>query len=161
MLESLGTVSSVTLWPTLHPVCELEVLLGEPRDHGVTRDGHRKFTPVLGGWLRGLPGTEFESLHAEVLPGGGDRQLWREDNGVTIVEIDASYDVKTETCELISVRVEGIRNVSGEGTYFMVQLRFETSSLAHAGLQRALFVADGVRQADRVQHTVFLVSAPI
>lgn len=43
----------------------------------------------------------------------------------------------------------------------MVQLRFETSSEELAALQHALYVADGVREADQVRHTVYLVSPSI
>jgi hypothetical protein len=59
------------------------------------------------------------------------------------------------------VQASGIRRVSSETTYFMVQLRFETSSAEFAALQQAVFVADGIRDENWVRHTGYLVSAPI
>ena len=147
--------------PALQAVCEIEVLLGEPRDLGVTRDGHRRITPILGGTLRGLEGTELEGLRGEVLPGGADRQLWREIPGETSIEIDARYDVRLEPGATVSLHATGLRRASKAGTYFMVQLRFETSAPEAAELQHALYLADGVREADRVRHTVYRVGSPI
>lgn len=147
--------------PLLQAVCEIEVLLGEPRDLGITRDGHRRITPILGGTLRGLAGTELEGVHGEVLSGGADRQLWREAPGETSIEIDASYDAQLGSGAFVSLHATGLRRANDAGVYFMVQLRFETSAPECAGVQQALFVADGVRDSDRVHHTVYRVGSPI
>lgn len=147
--------------PSLQAVCQVEVLLGDPRDLGVTRDGHRRITSILGGTLRGLAGTEFEGVRGEVLPGGSDRQLWREAPGETSIEIDARYDAQLVSGASVSLHATGLRRANEAGVYFMVQLRFETSAPEFAGAQQALFVADGVRDADRVRHTVYRVGSPI
>ncbi len=147
--------------PALQAVCEIEVLLGEPRDLGVTRDGHRRITPILGGTLRGLAGTELAGVLGEVLAGGADRQLWREEVGTTSVDIDARYDVQLASGAIVSLHATGLRRASEVGIYFMVQLRFETSAPEAVELQQALFVADGTREADRVRHTVYRVGLPI
>lgn len=169
--------------PALAPVAEVVVELGEPLDFGRTRDGVRRFTPILGGELRGIPGSPageaLRGLRAEILPGGGDRQLVRADGAV---EIDARYDARTADGALIGLHAAGLRRVldpgdpepgagtsdapvggtpgtpGGAGVYFRVALRFETADPALAELQNALFVADGVREADRVRHTVYRVS---
>lgn len=147
--------------PALQAVCEIEVLLGEPRDLGVTRDGHRRITPILGGTLRGLDGTDFEGVRGEVLPGGADRQLWREDAGTASIDIDARYDAQLASGAIASLHARGMRRANEAGVYFMVQLRFETSAPEFAAAQRALFIADGTREADRVRHTVYRVGSPI
>ena len=177
--------------PALSPVCEIIVELGEPRDFGATRDGERRFTPILGGELRGIADAEVggavRGLRAAILPGGGDRQLLRRQAGavgeadpethpaavpaggpaaipsadpaaIPTVEIDARYDARTEQGVLIGMHAVGVRRVARDGgVYFRVTIRFETSEPALAELQNALFVADGVREADRVRHTVYRV----
>lgn len=197
--------------PALSPVCEIIVELGEPRDFGATRDGERRFTPILGGELRGIADAEagdaVRSLRAAILPGGGDRQLLRRQAAAaaaagleadpvgapaagpaavpaggpaavlpaardavpavapaavpvaaSTVEIDARYDARTEQGALIGMHAVGVRRVAPDGgVYFRVTIRFETSEPALAELQDALFVADGVREADRVRHTVYRV----
>ena len=70
-------------------------------------------------------GTELEGLRGEVLPGGADRQLWREIPGETSIEIDARYDVRLEPGATVSLHATGLRRASKAGTYFMVQLRFD------------------------------------
>lgn len=147
--------------PALEAVCEIEVSLGEPRDLGSTRDGHRRITPILGGTLRGLEGTDFEGVRGEVLPGGADRQLWREEADTTSVEINARYDVQLHSGGFVSLHATGLRRASDAGTYFFVQLRFETSAPEFSAAQQALFIADGVREAESVRHTVFRVGSPI
>lgn len=62
---------------------------------------------------------------------------------------------------LAGIELVGLRRSSKAGTYFMVQLRFETSAPEAAELQHALYLADGVREADRVRHTVYRVGSAI
>lgn len=147
--------------PALQAVCEIEVLLGEPRDLGVSGDRGRRITPILGGELRGLAGTDFDGLRGKVLPGGADRQLLREDSGVTSIDIDARHEAQLASGAFVSLHATGLRRSSDTGVYFMVQLRFETSAPEFAAAQHALFVADGVRDAVRVRHTVYRVGSPI
>lgn len=166
-----------TASPSLTPVAEIVVSLGESRIFGGTRDGSRRMTPILGGEMRGLPGAEtagVRDLVATILPGGGDRQLVRDAAGAadgsvgaagaasTSVEIDAQYDARTASDTLIGIRALGIRRVTPQSAgeplvYFRVMLRFETSAAELAELQDALYVADGVREASSVRHTVYRV----
>lgn len=150
--------------PRLRPVAEIRVSLGEPLEFGETRDGRRRFTSILGGSFHGLPGEPGASaperavaaLDAEILPGGGDRQLLRPDGAV---EIDASYTARTSEGALIGIRALGLRasGAAGGAPYFRVQLRFETADPGLSALQTTLFVADGVREADAVRHRVYAV----
>ncbi len=142
------------------PIVEIEVVLGESIDVGITRDGHRRFTPILGGTVRGLPSagdSAVEALRAEILPGGGDRQLIRGSDDSLVVEINAAYDAQTAAGALIGIRAQGVRTTSEAGVYFRVTIRFETADQTLTGLQDALFIADGTRDADRVRHTVYRV----
>ncbi|WP_449280899.1 DUF3237 domain-containing protein [Leucobacter sp.] len=145
--------------PGLTATARVTVELGEPLDFGRTRDGLRRFTPILGGELRGIPdadaGEAVRALRAEILPGGGDRQLVRPEG---VVEIDARYDARTAAGALIGLHATGVRRAITDGVYFRVALRFETADPGLAELQGALYVADGVREADRVTHTVYRVS---
>lgn len=139
--------------PSLEAVAEIEVELGESVDFGVTRDGHRRFTPVLGGTLRSLPAA-VAAFEAEIVPGGGDRQLVTADG---TIEIDARYDARTQAGAMVGLRASGVRRVTADGVYFRVQLRFETADPELAWLQHSLFVADGERQQGRVRHVVYRV----
>lgn len=148
--------------PTLTAVCEIVVELGTARHHGVTRDGLRRVTPILGGSIRGVAGSGAVALRAEILPGGGDRQLVRSDGaGGEVVEIDARYDARTASGALLTLHASGVRHVPAPGSadpvLFRVALRFETADPALAPLQNALHIADGVREADLVRHTVYRV----
>lgn len=143
------------------PVAEIRVELGEPLGFGETRDGRRRFTPVLGGELCAMPGEGAEllgigRLRAEILPGGGDRQLVRVD---AAVEIDARYSARTGGGGLIGIRAVGVRVPAAQDgpPYFRVQVRFETAEPEFAELQRAFFVADGHRDASEVRHVVHLI----
>ncbi|GAA1596324.1 DUF3237 family protein [Leucobacter chromiireducens] len=138
---------------SLKPACQIAVTLGAPLTFGVTRDGERRVTPILGGTLLGI-GESFAGLRAAVLPGGSDRQLVRADG---TVEIDARYEARTDAGELIGIHASGIRRATPDGVYFRAVLRFEAASATWAALQDAVFLADGAREANAVRHTVFRV----
>lgn len=143
--------------PALIPICALRVDVGEPLDLGATRDGARRITPILGGELVGLPSCPdpvLAVLEAEVLPGGADRQLLRPDGGI---EIDARYQARTASGALLDLHATGLRRPDADGVYFRVALRFATADPELAELERALHIADGVRDGAGVRHTVFRV----
>lgn len=155
--------------PRLEAVCEIVVELGATLEIGETRRGLRRVTPILGGELRGLPGAalgeDARALHAEILPGGGDRQLVRPSAGGvgTVVEIDARYDAQSSRGALIGIRAKGVRRSAAPespetGTYFRVAIEFETADPQLTALQDSFFVADGVREENRVLHTVYRVA---
>ncbi len=139
----------------LTPAFELEVDLGESMDLGVTRSGHRRVTPIIGGELRSIgSGPEGEVLRARVLAGGADRQLVRPDGAI---EIDARYTAETNEGAVLDIHAVGLRRPVRDGVYFRVSVRFECDRFSSAGLQDSLFIADGVREQTRVRHLVYRV----
>lgn len=141
--------------PQLTAVAEIVVELGDPINFGDTRDGHRRMTPILGGSLRGFAaGSNPQVLDAEILAGGGDRQLVRSDG---TIEIDARYEARSRDGVPIGIRATGIRRTVEGAVYFRVAMRFETAAPELAWLQDALYIADGVREAEQVRHIVYQV----
>lgn len=143
--------------PQLVPVLELWVRVSAPVEGEQTARGQRRETAILGGELAALDGAAtlgLDGLGGTVLPGGADQQLVRADG---TIEIDAQYLVETRAGALIAVRARGIRRPSPDGVYFRVALSFSSGADEVSALTRAVFVADGVREADEVRHTVFLV----
>ena len=139
----------------LTAVAEIRVELGEQMDSGFVRDGRRRFTPILGGSFSALgAGGPLAGLDAEILPGGGDRPLVRIDGPI---EIGARYLPRTADGELIEIGARGIRRADAGGVYFRVAMRFATAAPELAALQDALYIADGVREAGAVRHTVYRV----
>lgn len=150
---------------SLVAVAEIVIELGPPVEFGVTRDGERRFTPIIGGALRGLDTapsdsqelSELSGLSAKILTGGGDRQVVRPGGAV---DIDARYDAQTESGSVIGIHVTGTRRSPvGEYSppYFRAAIRFETADPALASLQDFLYIADGVRETSSVRHTVYRV----
>ena len=143
--------------PSLLPVLELRVRVSAPVDGELVSHGQRRETAIQGGELvalAGATGLGLDGLSGVVLPGGADQQLVRPDG---TIEIDAQYLVETRAGALIAVRARGIRRPSPDGVYFRVALSFSSRAEEAAELTRSVFVADGVREADEVRHTVFLV----
>ncbi|MGO4453820.1 DUF3237 domain-containing protein [Arthrobacter sp. RAF14] len=148
--------------PGLEAAFGVEVRVGLPADHGVTRAGHRRVVPIIGGGIYG-------GLDAEILPGGADWQRIRPDGGC---EIDARYSAVTPDGELLYLRAEGLRIPAPEAAaallrgeqpgpeqfYFRTTVSFEASSGRWAHLERSLFVASGLREADTVRYTAYRVT---
>lgn len=154
--------------PTAPPVPSLEyafdvaVEVQSPHDHGVTRAGHRRVIPIVGGRLTG-------GVEAEILPGGADWQVIRRDG---TIEIDAQYTARTEHGELLVLRTRGVRSgppevlarmsrgepVVPSEYYFRTDLTVETSAERLAHLERACFVAACMRDATGVRYRVYRVT---
>lgn len=154
--------------PDMPPVPALEyafavtVQVGAPADHGVTRAGHRRVIPILGGELTG-------GLEAEIIPGGADWQVIRPDG---TIEIDARYTARTVQGELLVLRTRGVRSgppevltrmgrgepVDPSEYYFRTDLTVETDAPRLAHLERACFVASCIRDASGVRYRVYRVS---
>lgn len=79
------------LWTAVVDVADRE-------DLGATHGGHRFIVPILGG--RFYAGPDVAELNGEVLPGGADRQLLREDG---VKELDALYEMRTDAGAVITV----------------------------------------------------------
>ena len=148
--------------PGLEPAFEVVVELGPLEDHGMTRAGHRRVIPIVGGSVTG-------AFEAEILPGGADWQVVRADGAV---EVGALYSARTRSGGLILVSSTGVRSgppdvleallrgepVDPSAYYFRTLIRLETSEHTLAELQDVLFIASAVRTADRVTYTAYRVT---
>ncbi len=148
--------------PALDRAFEVEVHLGQLEDHGVTRAGHRRVVPIVGGQVSGL-------FAARILPGGADWQLVRPDGAI---EIDTRYSARTNGGEHVYIRTFGVRSgppailqalLLGEAVdpaeyYFRIGVRLETSAPRLAALEQSIFVASALREADRVRYTAYRVT---
>jgi hypothetical protein len=149
--------------PQLTFAFEVEATLEPALELGILPDGgRRRIIPIAGGVVRG------PELAGEVLRGGADWQLVRADG---VAEIEARYTLRTDRGELISVTNPGYRHappdimrklVAGEPVpagsyYFRTTPRFEVASERLAWMMRTIFVADGIREPDRVRIRFFRV----
>lgn len=148
--------------PGLEPAFDVTVDLGPLEDHGMTRAGHRRVIPIMGGSVTG-------AFEAEILPGGADWQVVRADGAV---EVGALYSARTGTGALILVSSTGVRSgppdvleallrgeqVDPAAYYFRTLIRLETAEPALADLQDVLFIAAAVRTADQVRYTAYRVT---
>ncbi|WP_436536369.1 DUF3237 domain-containing protein [Actinoplanes sp. HUAS TT8] len=148
--------------PGLEAAFEVDARLGELQDHGVTRAGHRRVVPIVGGRITGL-------VEAEILPGGADWQLVRPDGAV---EVDTRYTARTAEGGHVYLSTSGVRSgrpevleallrgdlVDPSEYYFRLAVRLETSVPGLAVLEQSIFVASAVRGADWVRYTAFRVT---
>ncbi|GAA3923950.1 DUF3237 domain-containing protein [Actinoplanes auranticolor] len=148
--------------PGLEPAFEVEARLGALEDHGVTRAGHRRVVPVVGGRVTGL-------FTADILPGGADWQLVRADGAI---EIDTRYSALTAGGGHVYIRTFGVRSgrpeileallrgdaVDPSDYYFRLCVRLETSVPALAALEQNVFIASAIREADRVRYAAYRVT---
>jgi hypothetical protein len=148
--------------PGLEPAFDVTVELGPLEDHGMTRAGHRRVIPIVGGSVTG-------AFDAEILPGGADWQVVRAHGAV---EVGALYSARTRTGALILVNSTGVRSgppdvlealLRGEPVdpadyYFRTLIRLETAEPVLAHLQDVLFIAAAVRTADQVTYTAYRVT---
>jgi len=84
--------------PSLEFVFEEVVTLGEGVSPGATARGGRNIIPITGGTFKG-------AINGEVLPGGWDWQLRRDDGCTDVV---ADYFLKTDDGVIINVRNTGV-----------------------------------------------------
>lgn len=148
--------------PALAAAFDVVVHLGPLADHGRTRAGHRRVVPIVGGRISG-------GLDAAILPGGADWQLVRADGAI---EVDGRYTARTSDGDLLYLQVRGVRtgppevlaallsgdDVSPDRYYFRTTLTIETASAELAHLERSIFVASCVRDADAVRYTAYRVT---
>ena len=77
--RAAGVVGMSAPVPALERAFDVVVHLGPLEDHGMTRAGHRRVVPIIGGSVTG-------AFEAEILPGGADWQIVRSDGAI---EVDA------------------------------------------------------------------------
>lgn len=146
--------------PGLEAALEVEVRLGPIEDHGMTRVGHRRVVPIVGGTVTG----EFDG---QILPGGADWQIVRADG---CIEIDGRYSARAADGSLLYLHAVGVRSgdpavleailrgadVAPEDYYFRAAITLESSS--HPEFERSLYVASYVREADAVRFVAYRVT---
>ncbi|QKJ21047.1 DUF3237 domain-containing protein [Microbacterium hominis] len=151
--------------PTLEPAFDVVVRLGPIEDHGVTRVGHRRVVPIVGGTVTAIDG----SWNAEILAGGADWQRVRADGAI---EIDGRYTARTADDEFVYLQVTGVRSgspevleallrgaaVPADGYYFRTAISIETASPRLGALEHAVFVASCARDADAVRYVAYRVT---
>ncbi|GAA5030896.1 DUF3237 domain-containing protein [Microbacterium fluvii] len=146
--------------PALEPAFEVVVELGPLEDHGMTRAGHRRVVPIIGGAITG-------GIEAEIVPGGADWQLVRADG---CIEVDGRYTARAADGSLLYLHAVGVRSgdpavleallrgddVDPSQYYFRATVTIE--SAAHPELERSLYVASYVREATRVRYVAYRVT---
>lgn len=148
--------------PALEPAFDVHVRLGPLEDHGATRAGHRRVIPITGGAVTG-------TVTADILPGGADWQIVRPDGSI---EINGRYSARTRDGAHLLLHAVGVRSGSPEVLeallrgetvepseyYFRTVVTIETSAPELAWLERTLFVASCIRDADAVRYTAYRVT---
>lgn len=145
----------------LERIFRVDAVVGPVDDYGVTGAGHRRIVQILGGRIS-------HGLDAEILPGGADWQLLRDDG---TLQIDTRYSARSNDGCLLHLRTRGVRagdpavldailrgeEVPATDYYFRVAVTIETSCVRHAALQRMLIVAAAARSADHVVYDAYRV----
>ena len=148
--------------PSFDFVGQVDVAVGTPLVGGRGPTGERRVVPILGDRIAG------PRLNGEVLAGGADFQLIRDDG---VAEIEARYTLRLEDGALVQVVNRGIRHASPEDmarllrgepvpperVYFRTAPVFETAAPAHAWLHRSLFLGFGERRPDSVRVRIYEV----
>jgi hypothetical protein len=148
--------------PGFDLVGQVDATVAAPMLVGRGPAGERRIVPVLGGRIAG------PRLNGEILPGGADFQLIRDDG---VAEIEARYTLKLDDGALVYVVNRGIRHaapedmarllrgesVPPERVYFRTAPVFETAAPAHAWLHRSLFLGFGERRPDSVRVRIYAV----
>ena len=136
--------------PKLSRLCRASVKVAAPLDLGATPAGTRRIVAIQGGTVEG------ERLSGEIVPGGADWQIVRDD-GTALLE--ARYTVRTHDGALIYVCNTGIRRgprevlariAAGEPVdpreyYFRSTPVFETGDSRYAWLNGIVAVGSAVR----------------
>lgn len=100
------TISNRLLWEAIVDVADVENL-------GMGPLGERRIVPILGGEFRGGPG--FEEFVGDVLAGGADRQLVRNDGAK---ELDALYEMRVTDGTVLTIRNQVIIDESQPGSRY-------------------------------------------
>lgn len=99
-------------------------------------DGTLEFIPITGGPVTG-------DLEGEVVPGGGDRCLARDDG---TFDVEARYLIRTADGDIVDVVNVGV--VRDEDGYFVTTPRFRTVASGLQWLTRSVFVGRAHANAD-------------
>lgn len=142
--------------PRLEFIFAADVTVDLPLDVGNVGKGTRRFVPIAGGEVSG------PKLRGEVLRGGGDWQVIRDDG---VAELEARYTLRTDDGALIFVRNYGLRHgprdviaalaagqtVDHTSYYFRGATFFDTSAAQYAWLTKQIVICVGEREPARVK----------
>jgi hypothetical protein len=148
--------------PTLDPVCEIDVTLGEVREMGQGRAGARRIVPIIGGTVTGA------RLNGQLLNVGADWQTVFTDG---LAELDTRYAMQTHDGAVIEIINFGYRHgpadvmravARGEDVdpalyYMRMHARLETGDARYGWVNRTLFVGTGARFKSAVRIALFAV----
>ncbi|MFK4807540.1 DUF3237 domain-containing protein [Microbacterium sp. ZW CA_36] len=146
--------------PSLVAAFEVVAELGPLEDHGMTRAGHRRIIPVVGGTITG-------EVTGTILAGGADWQTVRADGSI---EIDGRYSARDDDGSLLYIRAQGVRSgdpevleallrgedVDPDAYYFRAALTLESATRPE--FERAVYIASYVREASRVRYVAYRVT---
>jgi hypothetical protein len=146
----------------LKPLLQAEISLAPALEVGDTPQGRRRIINITGGRFSG------ERLSGQVLAGGGDWQVIRDDG---VAYLDTRYTLQTHDGALIYVRNLGYRHgpadvlkrlAAGEAVdpslyYMRTTPWYETGDARYAWINRIVCVATGARRAAAVELEVFEV----
>lgn len=123
------------------------------RDLGRAPHGQRFIVPISGGRFYGGP--DFPDLSGEVLPGGADRQVLRDDG---VKELSALYEMRTESGAEITVLNQVIVDESRKpDRYAMSVIRATAPDGEFAWLNRRMIV--GTLQSARPARQAVIIRA--
>jgi hypothetical protein len=148
--------------PLLTYAFSIRAELAPPLEQGEVDGGRRRFIAITGGKVYG------PRLQGSVVPGGGDWQTILPDG---LTRIEARYFVKAGDGTVIEVTNPGVRVAApevierlakGEDVdpslyYFRTTPQFRVVGGAYAWMQRAVFVARGIRKPDHVVIDFYVV----
>jgi len=148
--------------PLLSRLCRITARVAPLVTLGAVPYGERRYVPIIGGEVEG------EALAGEVLPGGTDWQILRQDG---TLDISAQYVIRAADGALIEVESRGYRHgpaevmaqlaegrpVSPEAYYFRTSMRFQTGAAAWRHLNSVLAIGRATRLPDAAVLDVFLV----
>jgi Protein of unknown function (DUF3237) len=121
--------------PTAEPVFQLQVDCGAPVPIGRRNGGNAVMIPIIGGTITG------ERLSGEVLPGGADWAIIRDDG---LVLVDARYAIKASDGTLIQIFNSGAnrmsRGAAGAPPIMLTTPRFVAPEGEHDWLNHSVFV---------------------
>jgi len=154
--------SSAPQAPALRHFCRITARVSTLVTLGAGPYGERRYVPIIGGEVEG------DALSGEVLAGGVDWQILRQDG---TLDISAQYVLRASDGSLIEVESRGYRHgpaevmarlakgeaVSPDDYYFRTAMRFQTSAPQWQSLNSVLAIGKAMRRPDAAVLDVFLV----
>lgn len=141
------SASSDGAGPGLEPCGLLSVEVEEPLDLAASPVGVRRAVRVVGGRLSG-------ALGAGDVIGGWDWQTVLPDGTLWI---DATYPVRLDGGEMVTVNTVGVRDPSSSPPYFRLAVRIVGPDVDGVAAHR-LLIASGRREAGQVSLTIYQVT---